>query len=69
MLLATRGQPPRPPRSKEAMPDLDVLKLMEGVIFPGYIINPNLLSDLDLGGPDDLRSDLRGQMRSLRSKI
>ena len=63
------GQPPWPPRSKEAIPDLDMLKLTEGVIFKGCIINPKLLSDLDLGGPDALRRELRGQMRSLRSKI
>ena len=46
------------------MPDFDVLKLIEGVIFQGCIIYPKLLSDLDLGGPGDLKSDLRGQMRS-----
>ena len=63
------GRPPWPPRSKEAIPDLDMLYLMEGAIFLGCIINPKLLSDLDLGEPDDLRSDLRGQLRLLRSKI
>ena len=47
------------------MPDLHLLKFMEEAIFQGYIINPKLLSDLDLEGLSDLRSDLRGQMRSL----
>ena len=46
------------------MPDFDVLKPIEGVIFQGCIIYTKLLSDLDLGGPGDLKSDLRGQMRS-----
>ena len=41
---------------------------MEGVIFEGYLINPKLLGDLDLGGTDDLKIDLRGQLRSPRPK-
>ena len=36
-----------------------------GGIFQGRDIISNLFSDLDLGGPDDLRSDLRGHLRPL----
>ena len=32
-------------------------------------MNPKLLSDLDLGGPGDLRSDLRGHPRPKLAKI
>ena len=41
-------------------------KVMEGAIFQGYHMNLKLLSNLDLGGPDDLKSDLRGHLRLLR---
>ena len=51
------------------MPEFDLVKVMEGVIFQGCLLTPKLVSDLDLGGPDDLKSDLRGHLRSLRSKI
>ena len=42
---------------------------MEGDIFRGRGRIQNLLSDLDLGGPDDLRSDLRGHLRPSEAKI
>ena len=38
-------------------------KNMEGSIFRGQDRTSKLFSDLDLGGPDDLRSDLRGHPR------
>ena len=44
-------------------------EVMDEVIFQGYHMNLKLLSDLDLGGPDDLKPDLRGQLRSLRPKM
>ena len=44
------------------MPNLDILKFTEGVIFHGSTIKLKLLNDLDLGGPDDLRFDLRGHL-------
>ena len=37
-----------------------VSKNIEGSIFPDQESTLKLLSDLNLGGPDDLRSDLRG---------
>ena len=36
-------------------------KVIEGGIFRGCVMNQKLLSDLDLGGMGDLRSDLRGR--------
>ena len=42
---------------------------MEGGIFRGFSIVSKLLSDLDLGATGDVRSDLRGHMRSQRSKM
>ena len=68
MFLAIQSQPPRPPRSAEAGHYLSMPKVKEGAIFESYFINPKLLSDLDLGGSDDLKIDLRGQLRSLRPK-
>ena len=44
-------------------------KIIEGSIFRGRDSIQNLLSDLDLGGPDDLRYDLRGRLRPLEAKI
>ena len=44
-------------------------KIIEGGIFRGRDSIQNLLSDLDLGAPDDLRSDLRGRLRPLEAKI
>ena len=44
-------------------------KIIEGGIFRGRDSIQNLLSDLDLGGPDDLRSDLRGHLRPSKAKI
>ena len=44
-------------------------KIIEGSIFRGRDNIQNLLSDLDLGGPDDLRSDLRGRLRPSEAKI
>ena len=44
-------------------------KIIEGGIFRGRDSIQNLLSDLDLGGPDDLRSDLRGRLRPSEAKI
>ena len=40
-----------------------VSKNMEGSIFRGQDRTSKLFSDLDLGRPDDLRSDLRGHPR------
>merc|ERR1711893_475970 len=40
-----------------------VSKNIEGSIFRGQDRTSKLFSDLDLGGPDDLRSDLRGHLR------
>ena len=40
-----------------------VSKNKDGSIFRGRDRTSKLLSDLDLGGPDDLRSDLRGHPR------
>ena len=40
-----------------------VSKNIEGSIFRGQDRTSKLFSDLDLGGPDDLRSDLRGHPR------
>ena len=45
-----------------------VSKNIEGSIFRGQDRTSKLFSDLDLGGPDDLRSDLRGHWRPLHSK-
>ena len=45
-----------------------VPKIVEGPLFRGDIIQ-KLLSDLDLGTPDDLKSDLRGRPRPLEAKI
>ena len=45
-----------------------VSKNIEGGIFQVLDITVKLLSDLNLGGPDNLRSDLRGHLRPL-SKI
>ena len=42
-----------------------VSKNIEGSIFRGQDRTSKLFSDLDLGGPDDLRSDIRGHLRSL----
>ena len=39
---------------------LGVSKNIEESIFRGQDRTSKLFSDLDLGGPDDLRSDLRG---------
>ena len=44
-------------------------KIVEGIIFRGRDIIQNLLSDLDLGGPDDLRPGLRGHLRPSEAKI
>ena len=40
-----------------------VSKNMDGSIFQGRDSTSKLFSDLDLGGPDDLRSGLRGHPR------
>ena len=42
-----------------------VSKNIEGSIFRGQDMTSKLFSDLDLGGPDDLRSDLRGHLRPI----
>ena len=49
--------------------DLGCQKMMEGSVFRGLDRSQNLLSDLDLGGPGDLRSDLRGHPRPKMAKI
>ena len=49
--------------------DLGCQKMMEGSVFRGLDRSQNLLSDLDLGGPDGLRSDLRGHPRPKIAKI
>ena len=46
-----------------------VPKIVEGPIFRGRDIIQKLLSDLDLGGPDDIKSDLRGRPRPSEAKI
>ena len=43
--------------------------MMEGSVFRGLDRSQNLLSDLDLGGPGDLRSDLRGHPKPKMAKI
>ena len=40
-----------------------VKKLLEGSVFRGRDWSWKLLSDLDFGGPGDLRSDLQGHLR------
>ena len=45
------------------MANLDILKVMKGSDFQGFTISLKLISDLDLGGLDDLRSDLLGHLR------
>ena len=57
------SHPPRPPRLSADMRYFRCQKIIEGSIFRGRDILQNLLSDLDLGGPGDLRSDLRGHPR------
>ena len=49
--------------ASEAVSYFRCQKIIEGGIFRGCVMNPKLLSDLDLGGPGDLRSDLRGHPR------
>ena len=49
--------------------DLGCQKMMEGSVFRGLDRSQKLLSDLDLGGPGDLRSDLRGHPRPKIAKI
>ena len=46
-----------------------VSKSIEGSIFRGQDMTSKLFSNLDLGGPDDLRSDLRGHPRPQFKKI
>ena len=41
---------------------------MEGAIFQGDHMNQKLLSDLDLGVSDDLKSDLRGRFEVAEAK-
>ena len=41
----------------------NVKKNVEGSIFQGQDSYSKLFRDLDLGGPDDLRSGLRGHLR------
>ena len=43
--------------------------MMEGSVFRGLDRSQNLLSDLDLGGPSNLRSDLQGHPRPKITKI
>ena len=62
-LLAIEIRPPRPPRPSADLRYFRCQKSIEGGIFRGCVMNPKLLSDLDLGGPGDLRSDLRGHPR------
>ena len=40
-----------------------VSKNIEGSIFQGQDRTSKLFTNLDLGGPDDLKSDLRGHLR------
>ena len=63
VLRGLRGRPPRPPRSSADLRYFRCQKIIEGGIFRGFVVNQKLLSDLDLGGPGDLRSDLRGHPR------
>ena len=51
------------------MHNFDMPKFKEGGILQGFFVNLKLLSDLILGGSVDLKSDLRGQLRSLRPKM
>ena len=46
-----------------------VSKNIEGSIFRGQHRTSKLFSDLDLGGPDDLRFDLRGHPRPYIKKF
>ena len=48
---------------------LGYIKIIEGSIFWSRYWSQKLLSDLDLGGPGDLRSDLWGHPRSIIVKI
>ena len=43
--------------------------MMEGSVFRGLDRSQKLLSDLELGGPDGLRSDLRGHLRPKIAKF
>ena len=47
---------------KRGQTNLDMLKLMEGVIFQRCTINPKLPSDLNFRGPHDLRQGLTSDM-------
>ena len=62
-LLAIETRPPRPPRPSADLRYFRCQKIIQGGIFRGCVTNPKLLSDLDIGGPGDLRSDLRGHPR------
>ena len=69
ILRGLRGHPPRSPRSSADMCFLGCQKIIEGSIFWGRDWSQKLLSDLDLGGPGDLRSDLRGHPRPKIAKF
>ena len=44
-------------------------QIIQNIIFRSHLSSPKLLSDLDLGGPYDLRFDLRGRSRPNIVKI
>ena len=59
----------RPPRPSADLRYFRCQKIIEGGIFRGCVMIQKLLSDLDLGGQADLRSDLRGHPRPEIEKL
>ena len=57
------GRPPRPPRPSANMCKWKCQKIIEGRTFWSQYWSQKLISDLELGGPDDFSYDLRGQPR------
>ena len=68
-LLAIKTWPPRPPRPSDYLRYLGCQKIMEGSAFWGLDRSQNLLSDLNLEGVGDLRSNLWGHPRPKITKI
>ena len=68
-LLVIKTRSPRPPRTSADLRHLGCQKIMEGSAFWGLDRSQNLLSDLDLGGVGDLRSNLWGHPRLKTTKI
>ena len=62
-------KPSKKQRSKTDIRYFHCQKTIEGGIFRGHDNIQKLLSDLDLGGPGDLRSNLRGRWRTIVKKL